>query len=142
VIIVRIADNKLRRQIDAMSSEVLLSVPAEFAAQILAQAKNNGSSVADTLRKLMDSIQRQTSPSMEDWKDDEVAAAADIRLPAQDARRISELLDLQQACQISTDQQAELQNLMTCYQALQLYQARALGEAIRRGLRPVPVIAP
>src|SRR5262245_591781 len=98
-----------------MSSEVLLSVPAEFAAQVLAQAKNTGASVADTLRQLMDSIQRQTSPAMDSWTDQEVTAAADLRLPDQDAQRISELLDLQQACQLYGDQQAELQNLMTCY---------------------------
>ncbi|WP_254506582.1 hypothetical protein [Anatilimnocola floriformis] len=123
-----------------MSSEVLLSVPAEFAAQIIAQSRSAGISVADTVRKLMESLQQQAAPGMHQWSDDQVVAAADLRLPPRDADRISELLNLQQAGQITTVEHAELQNLMTCYQALQLYQARALGEAIRRGLRSVPVI--
>ena len=124
-----------------MSSDVLLSVPAEFAAQIVAASRNSGQSVAETLRKLLESILQQSAPAMNEWPDDRVTAAADLRLPPKDADRISELLQLQQACQISPAEQDELQNLMTCYQALQLYQARALGEAIRRGLRPVPVIS-
>lgn len=124
-----------------MSSEVLLSVPTEFAAQIVAASRNSGQSVGDTLRKLMESTQQQTAPAMNEWPDVQVTAAADLRLPTKDSERLSELLQLQQACKISADEQAELENLMTCYQALQLYQARALGEAIRRGLRPVPMIS-
>lgn len=124
-----------------MPSEVLLSVPAEFAAQILAQSRNAGVSIAETVCKLMDSMQQQTSPAMHEWSDDQVIAAAEIRWPPGDAERLSELLNLQQSCRISAAEQAELQNLVTCYQALQLYQARALGEAIRRGLRSAPVIS-
>jgi hypothetical protein len=115
-------------------------VPAEFAVQIVAASRNSGHSVVDTLRNMMASIQQQTAPAMNEWPDDQVAVAAD-RLPSKDSQRISELLRLQQACKISADEQAELENLMTSYQALQLYQARALGEAIRRGLRPGLVIS-
>lgn len=124
-----------------MPTEVLMSVPAEFAAQITASANHSGHTVAETLRKLIESIQQQTSPAMNDWSNEQVATAADLKLPVKDSERISELLWSQQAGKITADEQAELQNLMTCYQALQLYQARALGEAIRRGLRTPPVIS-
>lgn len=124
-----------------MSSEVLISIPAEVAAQIFAQANGTGRSVGETLRKLMESEQQQSSPLMSEWPDESVTAAADLKLPARDQERISELLRQQQAGRILAEDQEELRNLMTCYQALQLHQARALAEAIRRGLRAVPVIS-
>ena len=124
-----------------MSSEVLISVPAEVAAQIFAQASDTGRTVGDTLRNLMDAVQQQSSPVMSEWPDENVTAAADLKLPARDQERISDLLYKQQAGRTSLEDQAELRNLMTCYQALQLYQARALAEAIRHGLRPVPLIS-
>jgi transposase-like protein len=123
-----------------MSSEVMISVPAEFAAEILARAKSSGHSVAETVRQFAVSVHQQPSPSMNEWTDDQVSAAAALKLPLHDSERISELLDKQQACEISPTESDELRNLLACYQALQLYQARALGEAIRRGLRSAPVI--
>ena len=89
----------------------------------------------------MDAVQQQSSPVMSEWPDENVTAAADLKLPARDQERISDLLYKQQAGRTSLEDQAELRNLMTCYQALQLYQARALAEAIRHGLRPVPLIS-
>lgn len=123
-----------------MSNEVLLSVPAEFAAQVIAQANGKGNSVAVTLQNWIELFNQQSSPAMNEWPDEQVLEAADVKLPAKDSERMSELIQAQQAREVSAAEAAELRNLVTCYQALQLFQARALGEAIRRGLRSVPVI--
>ncbi len=118
-----------------MSTEVLMSVPTEFAEQIFAQAKNTGLSVADTLRSVISNSEQQPATLMQDWSDGEVLAAADLKMPpAQDARH-SELLQLQQARKLAAEENAELANLHEIYMAGNLHKARGLLEAVRRHLR-------
>ena len=54
--------------------------------------------------------------------------------PAQD-RRLSRLLDRQQAGQLKAEERVELLTLMQIYQNGLLRKAQALAEAVRRGLR-------
>lgn len=70
--------------------------------------------------------------------DAEVLALADLQLPpAQDAR-LSELLDRQQAGQLSDAERVELSGLLGLYRRGLLRKAQALAEA-GRGLRPALV---
>jgi hypothetical protein len=48
------------------------------------------------------------------------------------------LLERQQAAALSTDERTELRGLMQTYQESLLRKARALREAVRRGLRGSP----
>jgi len=67
--------------------------------------------------------------------DDEVLKLTELRLsPAQD-RRLSQLLDKQQAGTLIEQERVELLSLMQIYEANLLRQAEALAEAVRRGLR-------
>ena len=61
--------------------------------------------------------------------------AADTQMPAAEDRRLSELLDRQQAASLSGEERAELRALMQTYQEGLVRKARALREAVRRGLR-------
>ena len=70
-----------------------------------------------------------------DWSDDDVLAAADVGLPVAEDRRLSELLDRQQAGLLADSERAELKALMEMYQEGLLRKAQALREAVRRGLR-------
>jgi len=54
--------------------------------------------------------------------------------PKQD-QRFSELLDKQQATQLTSDERSELMVLMQVYQEGLLRKAQALNEAVQRGLR-------
>jgi hypothetical protein len=123
-----------------MSSEVMMSVPADFAAQITAQAQRSGQSVADTLLSFLAQGQQQTTASMRGWTDEAVLAAADLALPESQDARLSELLNLQSASKISPKERSELRNLMEIFRAAQLHKARGMGEAIRRGLRNPPEV--
>ena len=68
--------------------------------------------------------------------DEEVQELAELQmLPAQD-RRLSALLQKQQAQNLSVHERAELLTLMQVYQEGLVRKAQALREAVRRGLRP------
>ena len=64
------------------------------------------------------------------------AAADDPGLSAADDRRLSELLNRQQAGTLTDAEHPELTALMEVYQTQLLRKARALRESVRRGLRP------
>lgn len=67
--------------------------------------------------------------------DKEVLKLTELQMaPAQD-RRLSRLLDRQQAGKITVEERAELLTLMQVYQNGLLWKAQALAEAVRRGLR-------
>jgi hypothetical protein len=70
-----------------------------------------------------------------DWSDEDVLAAADATMPAEQDRRLSELLDRQQAGLLTPPERSELTALMQLYQDRQLRKARGLREAVLRGLR-------
>ena len=67
--------------------------------------------------------------------DEEVLGLAEVQmLPAQ-GRRLSALLQKQQAQELSVPERTELLALMQVYQEGLLRKAQALHEAVRRGLR-------
>jgi hypothetical protein len=75
------------------------------------------------------------SPPVSELSDDEVMRRSELRLtPGQD-RRLSDLLDQQQAGTLTQSQCTELLALMQVYTANWLRQAEALAEAVKRGLR-------
>ncbi len=69
------------------------------------------------------------------WTEEEVLAAADLEMPAEDDRRLSELLHRQQGGVLTGPEQVELSALMLAYQEGLLRKAQGLSEAVRRGLR-------
>ena len=68
--------------------------------------------------------------------DREVLALTELRLEPEADRRLSELLDRQQAGKISDMERAELSSLMKTYEMSLMRQSRALAEAVSRGLMP------
>jgi hypothetical protein len=75
------------------------------------------------------------SCSVSELSNGEVLKLAELRLaPAQD-RRLSQLLDAQQAGTLLEQERTELLTLIQIYEVNLLRQAEALAEAVRRGLR-------
>ena len=68
--------------------------------------------------------------------DEELLALTELQLPAAQDRRLSELLEQQQAGELGTPERAELLAFMQIYQQSLLLKAQALHEAVGRGLRP------
>lgn len=74
---------------------------------------------------------------MTEWSDEQVSAAVnDPGLSPEEDRRLSELLHRQQAGTLTVGEHSELTALMETYQTQLLRKARALRQAVRRGLRP------
>lgn len=73
------------------------------------------------------------------WSDEQVLAAADAFLTPAEDQRLADLQDQQQAGRLSSAEAAELTGLMQTYQEGLLRKALGLREAVRRGLRQVPV---
>jgi hypothetical protein len=73
---------------------------------------------------------------MRELTDEAVLALADSTMNPADDKRLDELLDKQQADQLSEAERVELARLMQVYQEGLLLKAEGLAEAVRRGLRP------
>jgi hypothetical protein len=70
------------------------------------------------------------------WPDERVLAVCDSRMSQEQSERLGDLLERQQAGSVTADEKPELWALMRVYEVGQLRKAKALAEAVRRGLRP------
>lgn len=68
--------------------------------------------------------------------DAELLHTAELQLPPGEDRRLSELLNRQQADLLTEKERGELADRMRVYEAGLLRKSEALAEAVRRGLRP------
>jgi hypothetical protein len=124
-----------------MSTQVILNLPDETyqrATQYAAYANRDVSeiivaAIASTLPSLEAIAQLRTIAKLTDR---EVLALTELRMEPEADRRLSELLDCQQAGELSDLERAELAALMRTYEMGLLRQSQALAEAVRRGLIP------
>ena len=126
-----------------MSTQVTLTLPDQVweRAEVLAQRTGRavGELLAETIELGLDPLgEVAREVPLETWPDSEVLAAVETELPPVADQRLSELLERQQAAALSTDQGTELRAPMQTYQESLLRKARALREAVRRGLREPP----
>jgi hypothetical protein len=124
-----------------MATRVVVTLPDDVYRRVEQLAQLTNRDVADLLADTITlslppldlstrSVQAVTSLS-----DEDVLALTELQmLPAQD-RRLSALLQKQQAQALSDPERAELLALMQVYQEGLLRKAQALREAVRRGLR-------
>jgi hypothetical protein len=124
-----------------MSTQVILNLPDETyqrATQYAAYANREVSEIivaalASTLPSLEAIVQLRAIAKLTDR---EVLALTELRMEPEADRRLSELLDCQQAGELSDLERAELAALMRTYEMGLLRQSQALAEAVRRGLIP------
>jgi ABC-type metal ion transport system substrate-binding protein len=124
-----------------MSTQVTVTLSDEAYRHVERLAQLMGRNVADVLADTIDLSLTPLGPpsekikSVSELSDQEVLSLADLQMdPAQD-RRLSVLLDRQQAGLLTEAERAELLALMQIYQEGLLRKAQALHEAVRRGLR-------
>jgi len=120
-----------------MTGQITLTLPVEVLERAALLASRTGRPVGDLLAETIElSLQPLGSDSPpENWSDEEVLAATDKELSPEDDRRLSELLDRQQAGTMTNAESLELTALMQVYQQRLLRKAEAMSEAVRRGLR-------
>jgi hypothetical protein len=70
--------------------------------------------------------------------DQEVLELANLKLSAQQDKRISRLLEIQRESRITTNEKVELEGLMELYRMGTLRKAQGCLEAIKRGLIKTP----
>ncbi len=123
-----------------MNTEVAITIPehvyrqAERLAQLTHRPVDELLAEAITLSLAPLDVSSESSLPVEGLSDQEVLDLTNLELPAAQDRRLSRLLDRQQAGKLTDKQRAELISLMQVYQEGLLRKAQALGEAVQRGL--------
>ena len=124
-----------------MSRQVLVDLPEEIYRRVESLARLTsrevGAVLAEAIAVSFTSVgaPQENDPTMASLSDREVMELTQLQLPRQQDRRLSVLLDRQQARSLSEAERTELQELMLRYQRGLLRKAEALHEAVRRGLR-------
>jgi hypothetical protein len=123
-----------------MSTQVTISLPEETyrRAKRLAQLtrRDVGSVMADTLSLSLPQLDaRVVETAVANLSNEEVLALADLQMNTADDRKLSQLLDKQQAGTLAETERIELMRLMQIYQSSLLQKAEGLAEAVQRGLR-------
>jgi len=121
-------------------TQVTLHLRDEVYQRAAMVADRSGRPVADVLSE---SIELSLNPlgvsgngdNPAEWTNEEVLEAATAKMPAKQDKRLSELLDAQQAGELTEADRAELTALMLTYQRGLLRKAQGLREAVQRGLR-------
>ncbi len=72
------------------------------------------------------------------WSDEAVLALANLKLPKEQANRMSELSDLEQRGAISLVEKSELEMYLEIYNNANLRKAYGIAEAVKRGLIASP----
>jgi hypothetical protein len=127
-----------------MSAQITVTLPEDVLQRAEMLAERMGQPVADLLADTIEVALRplggenNDNASMQTWSDDQVIAMADEELPSDEDRRLSELLDRQQAGVLVNGEKPELSALIERYQDGLLRKAHAWREAVRRGLRESP----
>ena len=126
-----------------MTDQITVTLPIEILKRAEQLARCTGRSVEKLLAETIELSLRPLGTSvlptegMVERSDEQVLAAADDPgLSMEEDRRLSELLQRQQAGTLTTLERPELTGLMEVYQTQLLRKAEALREAVRRGLRP------
>jgi hypothetical protein len=124
-----------------MSTQVTVTLPDEVyrsAVRLAQLARREVEDVlTDTLTLSLPSLHQDQDalPPIESLSDANILALTRLELPPTQDRRLSALLDRQQAGSLTDAERGELLTLMQAYQEGLLRKAQALQEAVRRGLR-------
>jgi predicted DNA-binding protein len=124
-----------------MSTQVTLTLPDETYRRAKHLAQLTGRTIADVLADTIDiSLQPLgaeyiVGKAVSELSNIELLALADSQMESAQDDRLSELLHKQQAGQLLSTERSELLALMQIYQEGLLRKAKALNEAVRRGLR-------
>jgi hypothetical protein len=123
-----------------MGSQITLTLPEELLEQATLWAGRLGRPLSEFLAETIEvSLQPLARFSEEkaiaNWDAAAVLELANSDMPPEEDERLSQLLQRQQAGQLSLEERSELEMLMQSYQMNLLRKARALREAVKRGLQ-------
>jgi hypothetical protein len=123
-----------------MSTQITITLPDDFyqRAERFARLANRdlASVLSDTIQLSIPSIspEAEALQPLSDLPDEEILALTELQMEPEQDRRLSMLLDCQQAGTLTEHERPELQVLMRIYQEGLLRKATALNEAVHRAL--------
>jgi hypothetical protein len=121
-------------RLNAMSQSVTLDLPDDLARQARALAAATNRRLEDVL---IDSVARAVADrAVESLPDEQVVSLCDATIPVSDQDELSRLLAAQQEGALAPADRARLEALMAAYRRGLVLKARALSEAVARGLMP------
>lgn len=122
-----------------MTTPVVVDLSDELVQRAASLAERSGRDVSEVLRALLEITLTpealSSSRSIDSLSDEQVMALADSRMDAGLNEQLNGLLDKNREGQLDALEARELSLLMHLYQEGSLQKARALAEAVRRGLR-------
>ncbi len=118
--------------------EVTLNLPENIYRNFSEIAEKKHRRVEDVITdKLQDDISVETSDygeTVASWTDEAILALANLKLPKEQANRMSELSDLEQSGAIGIVEKSELEMYLEIYNNANLRKAHGIAEAVKRGL--------
>jgi hypothetical protein len=123
-----------------MSTKITITLPDEIyqRAERFARLANRdiASVLADTIQLSIPPVRTEVNnlEPVSILSNEQVLALTELQMEAEQDARLSELLDRQQAGNLTENERSELQTLMQIYQEGLLRKATALNEAVKRGL--------
>lgn len=124
-----------------MSTRVMVTLPDEVYRRARRLATLTSRDVADVLADTITlsfsslSADSESVRPVSKLSDEEVLTLTELQMEPSQDRRLSVLLDRQQAGKLTATERSELLALMQVYQEGLLRKAQALHEAVRRGLQ-------
>lgn len=123
-----------------MSTQVTVTLPEEVYRRVERLAQLANRDIADVLADAIQvsippiSLPTEAIESVSILSDEQVIALTQLQMEPEQDKRLSDLLDRQQAGTLTESERLELLTLMHIYQEGLLRKATALSEAVRRGL--------
>jgi predicted transcriptional regulator len=123
-----------------MSERLTIDLPDEIYQRFQRLARLSNREIAevlsDTLQRFLPVLDRESEfeESISSLSDERILALTQLEMEREEDRRLSELLEQQQARDLTLSERLELQTLMGVYQAGLLRKATALSEAVKREL--------
>ena len=124
-----------------MSEQITLTLPDDVFRRAESLAGLSGRPVTDVLAETIEAslfplgAELDGEAPMQEWTNDQVLATTEAQMPLAEDQRLTQLLDRQQDGKLNDEERTELRSLLASYQTALLRKARALAEAVRRGLR-------
>jgi NCAIR mutase (PurE)-related protein len=116
--------------------EITLNLPENVYRNFTILAEKKRRRIEDVITdRLQDNVSADDrEDTVSGWPDEDVLALANLKLPAEQADRMSELLDRQQAGLISNVEKSELEMYLEIYNNANLRKAHGIVESVKRGL--------
>ena len=118
--------------------EVTLNLPENIYRNFTRLAEKRHRRLEDVIAdKLQDDFSAENidfEDAVSTWSDEDVLALANLKLPKEQAKRMSQLSDLQQRGLINNVEKSELEMYLEIYNNANLRKAYGIAEACKRGL--------